>query len=213
MHTANNMKQRHTGRLAIGQAGVFRVASELLMRGHVPSFPSVDTGCDILLDNGIRIQVKSRQLQAHPAYPEGCYPFSTEQAWYKGKAMERDWASIVDFFVFVGITEWRFFIAPVSMCSKNFWIRPRGLTQHCVSVDAMRSLRDKGMTYQAIAEQLGVNDMTVIRNLRKPSKLNSPGGNRHLASFEDRWDLLDVNRVVSEIGAAADAVSAESSEV
>lgn len=209
MHTASNMKKRHTGRLAIGQAGVFRVASELLMRGHVPSFPSVDVGCDILLDNGIRLQVKSRQLQAHPQYPQGAYPFSTEQAWYKGKAMERNWANIVDFFVFVGITEWRFFIAPVSMCSKNFWIRPKEFTQQCVSVDAMHALREKGMTYQAIAEHLGVTDMTVIRNLRKPSKLNSPRGNRHLASFEDRWELLDVNRALK----AVDVVSAEMREV
>src|SRR5665213_2466706 len=148
----------HKNRMMVGQAGVFRVASELLMRGHVPWFPSVDTGCDILLDNGIRIQVKSRQLQDHPAYPEGAYPFSSEQAWYKGKEMQRDWCDIVDFFVFVGISEWRFFIAPVAMCTKNFWIRPKGLTTHCVSVEAMRTMRKKGMTNQAIAEHLGVTD-------------------------------------------------------
>jgi hypothetical protein len=193
------MKELQTtrkGRLMIGQAGVFRVASLLILKGHVPAFPSVDTGVDITLDNGMRLQIKSRSLQAHPAYPNGAYPFSTKENNF-GK-LKRDWTKVVDFLIFWGIDEDRYFIVPAHEATHNFWVRPRAETMTCIDVEAMRVLRDKGMTYQAIAEQFGINDMTVARNLRRVSKLNSPKGNRHLASFEDRWDLLDVNRVVEQ---------------
>lgn len=199
MRKTEQLRQTYKGRMMIGQAAAFRVASELLFRGHVPSFPSVDTGCDILLDNGIRIQVRAKNLQAHRSYADGFYQFSTEKHDYKGKRVARNWELVVDFFIFWGINEDRYFIVPVSECTKNFAIQPNGKTKACVSVEAMRMLRDKGLTYQQIAEQLGVTDMTVIRNLRKPSKLNSPGGNRHLTQFEGRWELLDVNKVLNAL--------------
>jgi len=200
----------YVGRMMIGQAMVYRVAAELLLRGHVPYIPSVDSGVDILLDNGLRIQVKARSLQAHPAYPEGCYGFSTKENSRKGKwgLRKRDWSKICDFIIYVGIDEMRYFVVPSTRHNESFWIRPKGLTRTCVSVEAMKTMRAKGMTYQAIAEELGITDMTVIRNLRKPSKLNSPGGNRHLASFEDQWSLLDINRAVEEIGTASQGVLA-----
>ena len=196
----------YVGRLMIGQAMVFRVAAELLLRGHVPSFPSVDSGVDILLDNGVRIQVKGRTLtMGHPAYPGGVYNFSTKENSRKGKWGERkrDWSKVCDFIIYVGINENRYFVVPSGNHKVSFWIRPKEATKYCVSVEAMKTMRAKGMTNQAIAEQLGVTDMTVIRNLRKPTKNNTPGGNRYLASLEDRWDLLDVNRVVNEIGETA----------
>lgn len=202
----------YVGRLMIGQAMVFRVSAELLLRGHVPSFPSVDSGVDILLDNGLRLQVKARTMTMnHPAYPGGVYPFSTKENSRKGKWGERkrDWSKVCDFIIYVGIDENRYFIVPSARHGVSFWIRPKASTQYCVSVEAMRTLRAKGMTNRAIADQLGVNDMTVIRNLRKPSKYNSPGGNRHLASFEDRWEQLDVNRALQDVGTA----SAEMREV
>jgi hypothetical protein len=185
------------GRLMIGQAGVFRVASALLLKGHVPSFPSVDTGVDILLDNGLRIQVKSRNMQTtHPSYPLGFYNFSVKE---NNRDVVRDWTKIVDFIVFWGINEDRYFIVPASEAVQNFTISPKDATKYCVDVDAMRVLRDKGMTYQEIAEQFGINDMTVARNLAKRSKLNSPKGNRHLASYEDHWDLLNIAQALKEV--------------
>jgi hypothetical protein len=195
------MKELQTtrkGRLMIGQAGTFRVASNLLLRGHVPSFPSVDTGVDILLDNGLRIQVKSRSLMEHPGYPEGAYPFSMKENNRNGK---RDWTGIVDFLIFWGINEDRYFIVPASEASYNFWIRPKENTRLCVSPETMRTLHDKGMTMDEIGIQLGVSRQTVSRNIFKASKYNSPNGNRHLASYEDRWDLLNLNKVLSAVEA------------
>ncbi len=188
--------------MMIGQAGVYRVASELLFRGHVPYLPSVDTGVDILLDNGLRLQVKARHLQSHPAYPEGAYPFSMKENNFGSK--KRDWTKVCDFLIFWGINENRYFIVPASEASHNFWIRPMASTKYCASVEAMRVMRERGMTYEEIGEQLGVNRTTVKRNLDSPSKLNSPKGNRHLASYEERWDLLDINRVLAEVEAATE---------
>lgn len=195
----------YVGRMMIGQAMVYRVASELLLRGHVPYFPSVDSGVDILVDNGLRLQVKARTLyMGHPQYVSGAYPFSTKENCRKGKwaNRKRDWSKVCDFIIYVGIDEMRYFVVPATRHNESFWIRPKESTKYCVSVEAMKTLRDKGMTYKAIAEELGVTDMTVIRNLRKPSKLNSSGGNRHLASFEDRWDLLDLNGALNNIESA-----------
>lgn len=45
--------------LAVGAAGEYRVASELLLRGLMPMIAAVDTGVDIVLQNGPTIQVKT----------------------------------------------------------------------------------------------------------------------------------------------------------
>jgi len=44
---------------AVGQAGVYRVMSELLLRGHNPAIFAYDDGVDILLENGKTVQVKT----------------------------------------------------------------------------------------------------------------------------------------------------------
>lgn len=44
---------------AIGKAGEYRIASELLMRGYNPMIASVDNGVDLVLENGKTIQVKT----------------------------------------------------------------------------------------------------------------------------------------------------------
>ena len=54
------MKKKLANRnLRLGLAGEFRVMAELLMRGFNPSLMALDEGVDIILENGIKIQVKS----------------------------------------------------------------------------------------------------------------------------------------------------------
>lgn len=43
----------------IGLAGEFRVMSELLLRGHNPAKSYLEEGPDIILENGLRLEVKS----------------------------------------------------------------------------------------------------------------------------------------------------------
>ncbi|MGH9424321.1 MAG: hypothetical protein ACRD3J_30390, partial [Thermoanaerobaculia bacterium] len=64
-----------------GQAGVHRVLSELILRGHRPYTPSADTGVDILLGSGVRVQVKSTmRASIHWRLSEGTFLFSLSQA-------------------------------------------------------------------------------------------------------------------------------------
>ncbi|MBA7577599.1 hypothetical protein ES708_19452 [subsurface metagenome] len=42
----------------LGLAGEFRVMSELLLRGYNPAKSYLENGADIVLDNGLRIEVK-----------------------------------------------------------------------------------------------------------------------------------------------------------
>lgn len=43
----------------IGLAGEFRVMAELLLKGHNPAKSYLEQGADIVLENGLRIEVKS----------------------------------------------------------------------------------------------------------------------------------------------------------
>lgn len=43
----------------VGLAGEFRVMSELLLRGHNPAKSYLEDGADLILENGLRIEVKS----------------------------------------------------------------------------------------------------------------------------------------------------------
>lgn len=57
-----NNKMGSQASILFGMAGQLRVASELLLRGFKPALGFVDTGVDLILDNGITIQVKSSHL-------------------------------------------------------------------------------------------------------------------------------------------------------
>src|SRR6266446_8977274 len=58
-----------------GQAGVWRVSSELALRGLNPHFPGVDHGYDLTVGGGLRLQVKSAHLSFRKPYPQGAYWF------------------------------------------------------------------------------------------------------------------------------------------
>jgi len=47
----------------LGLAGEFRVMSELLLRGHNPAKSYLENGVDLVLENGLRIEVKSAHKQ------------------------------------------------------------------------------------------------------------------------------------------------------
>lgn len=64
--------------IRIGRAGEYKVLSELIRKDFEPYKPCIDNGVDFLLDNGLRIQVKTseniqqvlskRQINPTPAY-------------------------------------------------------------------------------------------------------------------------------------------------
>lgn len=118
---------------AQGQAGVYATASRLSLLGHTPYFPSVDYGVDLMLENGIRLQVKSAKLRNHPGYQYGAYSFDIRKSYLvlnPGKiyreTRSRTYKGIVDFMVFWCIDENRFFVVPAAEVTKTVWVSARG---------------------------------------------------------------------------------------
>lgn len=185
-----------------GQAAVWAVASELAIRGHVPYFPGVDFGHDLVLDNGLRLQIKSSRLRYHPGYPDGAYCFSFRQSYAalgKNKTKDRslrDYTKVADFFVLWGVDEKRFWIIPCEFGKRSVWFGRARSETPWLDVNKMREMRDSGMTQDQIAEALGTNQAVVSRNLRNEAHLYDKFSQRRLKLFEDRWDLLNIDRTV-----------------
>jgi len=74
-----------------GRAGEYRVAAELLIRGHIVYEPSIEDGIDMLLDNGKAIQVKSgRKRLVQKPYEHNQYSFNIVSAKKWQKYFTRD---------------------------------------------------------------------------------------------------------------------------
>lgn len=98
--------------LLSGKAGEYRVASELLLRGHRPCINIVDTGCDMVLETGITIQVKtSRLIKDKTRNATPCYHFQLCH-WKKGKRHDMQG---IDYVIMFGIETNDFWIVPVKI--------------------------------------------------------------------------------------------------
>lgn len=157
----------------IGQAGVWAVASQLALRGHNCLFPAVDNGYDLMLANGLKIQVKTRYLtdRDYKAYPHGMYCFDLRRPiWDKTEGRVsptnyRSYKDVCDFFVLWGVDE------------NRFWIIPSSIEQGTVSFGSTASNVSRG-----------------------PLVSRCDGKAKRLALSENRWDLLDVNATVELVG-------------
>jgi hypothetical protein len=151
-------------------AGVFAVCEQLCRAGHTPFIPSVDFGVDLMLDNGLRIQVKAAQARVHPGYSQGVYSFDVRKGWMRKKGeivshaySDRNYADSCDFFIFFGAQERRFFVVPVGVVgNRSIWIPMRGN-----------------------ASMKRVKQTNCIAN--------------EVVKFEDAWHLLDVNAAIKEV--------------
>ena len=155
-----------------GQAGVFAVASQLCMVGHIPSFPAVDCGVDLTIENGLRLQVKTAHITYSKArfYPHGSYIFNLRRGVWDhttNRASRREYgtyAGVADFFVLWGIDEDRFWIVPANIKNRNISFSRLGHVSKANSRAYLKQIQDE-----------------------------------RLAAMEDRWDLLDVNAVVNQV--------------
>ena len=117
----------------IGQAGVYAASSQLLLAGNNILFPSVDEGYDLMLENGLRIQVKAARLifQNAPMYKEGVYSFNLRRDFWDPEIKRisttkfRTYKDIADFFVLWGIDEDRFWIIPTSIKNQRIYFPRR----------------------------------------------------------------------------------------
>jgi hypothetical protein len=163
-------------------AAVWAVASQLALHGRVPHFPGVDFGYDLLLENGIRLQVKMSMLRQPRVnnYVEGAYCFNLRRSVWDASTNRssrkevRSYAGVADFFVLWGVDEDRFFIVPTSIKNHNLWCTSRNY------VSRSNNSKFFGQTTE-----------------------------KRLAEMENRWDLLDVDRAVEEITSGVGVPSLE----
>jgi len=93
---------------------------------HTVYFPSVDEGVDIMLGNGLRIQVKCGRYHNDPR-TSGRYHILAPgrvKKYQKGKDRDekRSYAGVVDFVVYWAIEENRFFVFPADKLTIGVWI-------------------------------------------------------------------------------------------
>ena len=95
--------------LSLGKAGELRVASELLLRGYEIFLTVTDTGVDLILGNGKRLQVKTARKNKY-----GGYMFSLK-AWRKaGRPPKAQSFTDVDYLICWTVNDGAFFVIPTS---------------------------------------------------------------------------------------------------
>jgi len=185
--------------LLTGQAGVHRVASELQLRGFNVLFPSVDHGYDLMVEGGVRIQVKSAHLAyRRTVYPQGAYWFKFQKSAVIsqfGKIRERPsqkFSEICEFVVLWGIEQSRFWVVPASLLDdKQGIIVGPDVWYRTLDVSKIREMSAAGMTQSEIAKELGVQQMTISRRLRGLFKDPKNACSTKVRECDGRWDLVE----------------------
>lgn len=94
-----------------GLAGELRVMSELLLRGHNPSKSYLEEGADLVLENGLRIEVKTSHFRPRGKGTVGMYQFTL-----KGGGRRRPQnLSTCDYLILWCIEADCFFVIPTSI--------------------------------------------------------------------------------------------------
>ncbi len=190
---------------AQGQAGVLRVASELILRGHLPFFPAYDgKGVDIIVDGTVRIQVKTTLRETEEkkysgrTWAAGHVMFSLSKTQYaKGrlKTVSRQFVDECDLLILWAIEPDRFWIVPSHVVNgrHSFNIGPVQRMQE-FDTEKAKTLRDQGWTFRAIGELLGVSQDTVKQRFyRSPNDMKRKRFTPSIEfrKCEGRWDLID----------------------
>ena len=108
--------------IAVGKAVELRVASELLLRGFEVYLTTADSGVDLILGNGKKIQVKgSHQSTFDSRQPRYTFSF---KAWHKKtKCYSAHELEGVDFLILWGIEDNIFFIVPAELVRGKYSVR------------------------------------------------------------------------------------------
>ena len=191
------MKRELYSRHSDGKAGELRVASELIRRGVVVALPMIDLGYDLLLESGVRIQVKTchrrplghGKLLNYFLLPSVRRVANTQS--YKN-LYDRKPSDEYDFCVAWGVDEDRFWVIPASLLDGK---RSVSLGPECCFKDAnleqMNELRSQGKTYDQIAALTGFSQCKVWSVMKgKRSGDSRYPDTQKLRDCEDRWDYI-----------------------
>lgn len=181
-----------------GQAGVHRVASELMLRGYHVCFPAADLhGIDLMLESGVRIQVKSANMGFYERTPYGAYWFNFGQSKYnddlkKIVKVKRDYSSQCDFVVLFGIDESKFWVVPAkAFDGANMCVMGREPNYCDYSREQLEEMQKTGLTHSQIATKIGVDQSTVTRRINgKFANTRKRGRTDFVRNCENTWHLI-----------------------
>lgn len=188
--------------IQLGEAGVLRVMSELILRGHSPYKPAVDDhGVDLMLSTGIRIQVKTATLKTkkttlenkggRKTYETVAYHLrlgaSQVGIGHKYAPRKKLYSTECDYFVIWGVDENRFWIVP-SFVMDNRHCLVLGIKAAPTQQQVME-LAGQGKGLQEIAKALGVCEVTVWK--RKKGDIRNGSFVRAVRQCEDMWEFLN----------------------
>ena len=106
----NSYKKDKKYYMKIGKAGELRIASELLLRGYNPSLMLEISEADIILSNGLKIQIKT-STRNHQRYHFSFKSWKKQHD--KPRKQEKHKLLNIDFVILWGIENDYFFIIPV----------------------------------------------------------------------------------------------------
>jgi len=187
--------------LAQAKAGEYSVAAQLLLRGHNPFFPAVDIGADVMLDSGVKVQVKSAHLRFQKGvYEQGAYWFklATRAVVNKGavqKRVSRMFSHECDFVVLWGIEQNRFWVIPAALLDghQSVCVGPDSTWINDTQVEKVRQARAEGKTFRAIAKEFGISPASACMIVSE--KRIGPSGRTSLTaevrSYENQWNLIE----------------------
>ena len=115
--------------ISIGKAIEFRVVSELLLRGHEVYLATADSGVDLILGNGKKLQVKgsNKGAKGHSHYERYTFSFKT---WHKrGKKYTTHELEGVDFVICWAIQDNLFYIIPAELIRGKYSVRVKPSSQ------------------------------------------------------------------------------------
>jgi len=190
-----------------GKAGEYAVASQLLLRGITVHFPAVDDGVDLIAGGRVRIQVKAaHKLQGSKR--SRCktlgYTFNVGSTIWNAKEKtftkpKRNWAGVVDFFVFWGIEEDRFWVVPSHLLCDVRMLRlgldDKATRLFSVKPDEVRALLGTGLQQRQIAQRLGISETSVSRVVNGWTSVTKPGACYEANRREDAW-----HEIISAVG-------------
>jgi hypothetical protein len=191
-----------------GKAGEHMVASQLLIHGVVPSWPAVDTGCDLFTDSGCRLQVRCAHLYANKSYgPVYFFPLPKKRRMPNSdrttKLVDRkSFAHVCDYVVFWGIEQNRFWIVPSALCDEvtgvELGLEPK-YKRFTGSLKDMREMHSLGYSAYKIAKYYGIQQTSVRQFLATDRDTVDETTVSRMRLCENRWDyILEFGREVPD---------------
>jgi hypothetical protein len=191
--------------IRIGEAGVLRVMSELILRGHAPFKPAVDDhGVDLMLGSGLRLQVKTATLRTRKSgtkHLKGGDVDNIHTGYYlslgwcqRGRVQtpirrKRAYSEECDYFIIWGIDENRFWIVPSFVLDNRtcLILGPKAKP----NARQVADLAKQGVGLKEIADRLGCCEVTAWKRKRE-TKTPMGAFTSAVRNCEARWDFLNV---------------------